>query len=626
MTEKSHHFNPLIMSLVFLLTSAVAQEYARDRILVKLPPALGRIGFSTSIDREPLRVDQVVIPRLGIYTVKIDTNETSVEQALEDVRANPWVEAAQLDHWVSLRSTIPNDTSFTKQWALNNTGQQVFWLNDADIDAPEAWDITTGGINAKGDTIVVAVIDDGFDIDHPDLAANLWVNYTELYGIADVDDDGNGYIDDIHGWNAKSSSGLMVGDDHGTHVAGIIGAVADNIRQVAGINWNIKILPVIGASAFTSTVMKAYNYVLDQRLAYDQSGGAAGAFVIATNSSFGINYADCNSGDYPLWNAMYNTLGNLGIINIAATMNVAADVDTAGDVPSSCDSDYLVTVTNTTYSDNLNTGAAYGSVTIDLGAPGTYIYSLYDQGGVGNKTGTSMATPQVTGAVGLMHSIFTPEFLDYYANYPAAAVLVIKEMLLSSVDTLSTLTNETVSNGRLNLYQAVLKAQAYMQPDTLDPAPVSGLVADTSQWFHVGLTWVDPDTLVNGDLITDCSIYVYRDDSLLASIGSGVGFFTDSGLQGGEEILYSLVTHLTSSDSTSMPAYLTVTVSGPAGILGDVTDDGVVNSTDLERITAIILGEIDATTQDFTRADVDFNGTIDVLDLIRIAGSFLNSE
>ena len=238
---------------------------------------------------------------------------------------------------------------FSSQWSKHNTGQNG-GTPDADIDAPEAWDITTGGVNALGDTIVVAVVDGGMMLTHTDLVPNLWTNYNEIPG-NNIDDDNNGYIDDIHGWDAYSSDGSIPSDGHGTHVGGIIGAKGNNGSMVTGVNWDVKIMAIAGSSSNTSTVLEAYGYALDQRAMYDSTNGALGAFVVATNSSFGIDFADCNSGNYILWNDMYDAMGEYGILSAAATMNNNSNVDNTGDVPTGCVSDYMIAVTNTTRND-----------------------------------------------------------------------------------------------------------------------------------------------------------------------------------------------------------------------------------------------------------------------------------
>ncbi len=615
-----NHINHKIISILLIITGlsiTFGQEYASDRILVKLAPVVGRIGFDATADRLSYAVDREIVPRLNIVTVKIDTQTVSPAQALADIQANPWVEAAQYDHRLTRRSSYPSDPLFGNQWALENSGQ-TGGLEDADIDAPEAWDIATGGINLNSDTIVVAVIDDGCELIHPDLKANLWTNWTEFYGDSLVDDDNNGYVDDIHGWNAFDSTGIIPNDDHGTHVCGIIGADGNNTNQVSGVNWNVKVMPVAGASSYTSTAMQAYNYILEQRLLYNASGGTAGAYIVATNSSFGINYADCNSGSYPLWNDMYDALGVAGILNAVATMNITADVDTQGDVPSGCDSDYLVTVTNTTHRDELQSTAAYGRESIDLGAPGTNILSIVDDAATGTKTGTSMATPHVAGTIGLLHTVFTPDFANIYRNYPATGALKIKDMILSTVDTIPALNDITVSSGRLNLFKALLQAKHYLSVDTLDPGSITNLAVDTSYWYAIHLSWEDPDTLINGDPIDSFMIDIRRDGDYLATVNNGMQEYTDTNLPGGREYLYTVTVRLAENDSTSIPIYAQAVVPGPDGLLGDIDGDGYLSDYDINRMLGIVLGEIESTVKDSSSGDMDFNGSLDVMDILRM--------
>jgi subtilisin family serine protease len=147
--------------------------------------------------------------------------------------------------------------------------------------------ITTGGLTVQGDTIVVAVIDCGADITHEDL--NFWKNYLEIPGNG-IDDDTNGYVDDFDGWNAQSQTGVITSCSHGTHVSGIIGAIGNNTTGVVGVNWNVKIMPVQPSSTNEALVVAAYTYVYNMRRLYNQTNGAKGAFIVATNSSFGVNF------------------------------------------------------------------------------------------------------------------------------------------------------------------------------------------------------------------------------------------------------------------------------------------------------------------------------------------------
>ncbi len=608
----------MVKQFLFILFSIVllAQEYEPGQVLVKLEPAAHRSAFNATLDPSRYVIEKLVVRRLGIYTVRIVDKQWTAPQAVEELRNNPWVETAQLDHKVTLRQTFPNDNRFSSQWDKHNTGQSG-GVVDADIDAPEAWDITTGGVNAVGDTIVVAVVDGGMQINHPDLAPNVWTNYNEIAG-NNIDDDNNGYVDDIHGWDAYNSDGSIPSNGHGTHVSGIVGAKGNNGNQVAGVNWDVKIMAIAGSSSNTSTVLEAYGYALDQRAFYDSTNGSMGAFVVATNSSFGVNYADCNSGSYPLWNDMYDALGEYGILSAAATMNISADVDVTGDVPTGCSSDYMVAVTNTTRNDVKNSGAAYGATTIDLGAPGTSILSTYTGSGTSTATGTSMATPQVAGAVGLMHAAMGPGFTNYFKNNPAEGGLLLKEMILAGTDSLPSLNGITVSGGRLNIFNSVVLVQEFMSADSLDPNPVTELEMDMSNEFEVVLIWTDPTMLFGGDPISDFVIDISRNGLAHASISSGLGSFTDYDLICGQSYQYHCVTRLLANDSTSTAADITTSTTGGEFVLGDITNDQTINMFDVYNLLILILGNDTYDGTEFCAADVDFDNELTIADVLRL--------
>ena len=308
--------------------------------------------------------------RMHIWLFEYDgasLRTTEQKTVLENVREDEAVALAQFNHFITQRATVPDDPSFLQQWALNNTGQSG-GTTDADVDAPEAWDIATGGMTSLGDEIVVAIIDGGFDLPHEDIA--YWKNTLEIPGNGQ-DDDGNGYVDDYDGWNAYNSNGTLPNDYHGTHVTGMAAAIGNNNTGVSGVNWGAKVMPIAGSTGTESIAVEAYSYVFEMRSLYNESNGAEGAFVVSTNSSFGVDYGD--PAAFPLWCAMYDSLGSVGIISAAATANRNIDVDAVGDVPTACGSDYLLSVTNTTKYDVRNSGAAYGLTTIDLGAPGTAV-------------------------------------------------------------------------------------------------------------------------------------------------------------------------------------------------------------------------------------------------------------
>jgi subtilisin family serine protease len=365
-------------------------------------------------------------------------------------------------------------------------------------------------------------------------------------------------------------------------------------------------------------VLEAYGYALDQRVRYDSTNGEQGAFVVATNSSFGVDFADCSSGDYVLWDNMYDALGEVGILSAAATINSNADVDTENDVPTGCASDYMVAVTNTTRNDQKSSGAAYGATTIDLGAPGSNILSTYSNGGTSSLSGTSMASPHVAGAIGFMHAAASSGFAQYYKNSPAEAALEIKEMLLAGVDTLENLQDITVSGGRLNLYNSAVLINGMASADSLDPNPVTELMASTPMDNKVVLTWVDPTQLAGGDPISSFYINVYRDDNFITNVNSGTETFTQESLAGNVQYSYALVTVLTSNDSTSVPVIVRVTPSGEGCMPGDATLDGRISISDPYRVLQFIMGYRDETDLEMCTADVDFDGKLTIFDFLLI--------
>lgn len=444
--------------------SHTAGDYVPNQIMVMLVPGNNIDDVIKDLNDDGLvgqfRLNQVLSKRYRIYLLEHDEILGDSRDLVYDINKMDEVAMAQLNHYVEER-IAPNDPSYaSNQWNMNNTGGGGGTV-DADIDAPEAWNITTGGVTADGDTIVVAVVDGRAERTHTDLSPNIWTNYDEVAGSAGVDDDGNGYIDDFYGWNAVGNNNTMTGtyNSHATHCSGIVGARGNNSTGVTGVNWNVKVLSVRGSSGTESVVVLAYDYVASLRELYNNTNGSSGAFVVATSNSFGVDFG--MPASYPIWCAMYDTMGVLGILSAGAGPNQNTNIDTQGDIPTTCPSNYLIAVTNTTNTDARNGSCGYGPINMDIGAPGTNIYSLTTGGGYVNMTGTSMATPHVGGAIGLYWSGACLPMINDYKLTPGALALQMRTYLLTGVDSIVSMDNITSSEGRLNLYKGLLKVQTY---------------------------------------------------------------------------------------------------------------------------------------------------------------------
>lgn len=450
----------LIITLIIFISFAEAtlksqntEQIRQGEYLIQLKQENDLQVIKHHFNNSGLTKIETLSKRFNIFLLVFNNNTLNQQAVLVELKSEKSVINVQYNHYLELRGvddldSIPDDPNFDDQWGLQNTGQNGGTL-DADIDATDAWAITHGGLTVLGDTIVVAVVDGGTDKDHEDLSFKH--NWAEIPN-NNIDDDNNGYIDDVMGWNAYSNNGYMPDHSHGAHVCGIIGAVGNNGIGVTGVNWNIKVLPIAGSSNSEATVVKALSYIYTVREQYDNSNGQEGAFVVSQNNSFGIDQG--NPDNYPIWEAMYDSLGKIGVMSVAATANASWDIDVVGDVPTGFTTDYMVAVTNTTRADKLYT-AGYGDTTIDLGSPGTTILSTILNNGYGTKTGTSMATPHVAGSIALMLAAADSTFVADYKTNPAEKILMIKNYLLQGVDTLPTLIGKTVSEGRLNVYKSI---------------------------------------------------------------------------------------------------------------------------------------------------------------------------
>jgi subtilisin family serine protease len=351
---------------------------------------------------------------------------------------SPLVASVEPD-FVIAPAGIPNDPSFSSLWGLHNTGQSG-GLADADIDAPEAWQTTTGSRS-----VVIAVIDTGVDYTHRDLAANAWRNPGEIAGDG-LDNDGNGFVDDVHGWDFANSDADPLDDNgHGTHVAGTIGAVGGNGTGVVGVNWQVSIMALKflsgSGSGSTSGAIGAINYATRMKRDF-------GVNVVATNNSWGGGGFSTSLRD------AIAAGGRAGILFVAAAGNDGTNNDVTPHYPSNYADEAVISVAATDRSNRLASFSNFGATSVDVAAPGAGITSTLPGNRYGSYSGTSMATPHVAGIVGLLAA----------AN-PAATAAEIRTAILSTTTPVAALAGRMTTGGLVNAAAAV----AAILPPPVDP-------------------------------------------------------------------------------------------------------------------------------------------------------------
>ncbi len=427
------------------------QDVISDQYIIRIEPNIrNRMSESQLFANLPdgFSFRQIMATPFNLWLV------TALDKRAPDLsamlRSTPGVQSVIPNRQLYVRS-VPDDPFFANQWQYFNDGS-TGGVAGADMEMTRAWDMTTGGITASGDTIVICVIDDGINIHHADLKNNVWVNRNEVPDNG-IDDDENGYIDDYYGWNVETQSdSLITSANHGSSVSGIIGATGNNGIGVSGVNWNVKILSINYGLATEADAIEAYAYAYTMRKLYNETNGQKGAYIVATNASWGVD--KIKAEEAPLWCELFDALGAIGIINVAATTNSNTNVDELGDLPTSCTSEFLITVTNLNKSDRKMTGAGYGRKSIDLGAYGHQVYTV-TAGGYGTFGGTSGASPHVTGMAGLLYSVPCLTFDSIAQINYAGAALIVKDMILHSVIRLPDLEGQTTTGGKLNAYRSV---------------------------------------------------------------------------------------------------------------------------------------------------------------------------
>jgi thermitase len=365
-----------------------------------------------------------------------DEDGAKAEEVAAQYRGLAEVEYAEanstitLDHDESGRKHVhANDEQFAQQWGLFNSGQ-----NDgkagADISAMRAWSVTRGS-----EQVVVAVLDSGVDYTHPDLVNNIWTRPEIIKAYQDDDLTSDGPVDDLHGFNVLEDNGEPMDENgHGTHCAGIIGAEGGNGIGIAGVNWNVKIMPLrfmdSDGTGTTREAIEAINYVIDRK--------RAGVNVRIISASWGSG-----TRSHALEDVIRQAYAE-GILFVAAAGNAGADNDQTPHYPSGYNLGNVISVAALDRRDRLTSFSNYGANSVQVAAPGQEILSTWLDHGFAEKQGTSMATPFVAGVAALM-----------LAQNPKMSVDDLRAKLLKSVDPIAALKGKVSSGGRINAAKAV---------------------------------------------------------------------------------------------------------------------------------------------------------------------------
>ncbi len=427
-------------------------RYVENQVLIKFKQGSEPVASGDFIDdrmlplpgakARPVAARDLSV-RAGLYVLELDGSVT-VEEAVRRASIDPRVEYAEPNYLYYPTETRPNDPNFSDMWGLFNPNCDDCQNGNprADIGAVAAWDITTGSEN-----IVVGVIDSGADLTHPDLAPNAWVNPGEIAGNG-LDDDRNGYVDDINGWNFADDDNKLFNnasvDFHGTHVAGTIGAAGNNGLGVTGVAWKVRLMSLkfLGkknGTGSTADAVAAIEYAIDQR--------RRGVNLRVLNASWG------GEGESLVLREAIVAAGNAGILVVCAAGNDASDTDITPEFPTSWSKDIntLISVAAINQTGWLADFSNFGRRTVDVAAPGYQILSVYPHdpqrapgGGYTIANGTSMATPHVSGVAVLV-----------WSTEPGLTPAEVKRRIVSTSEPTVMLSSGISSAGQVNAYNAL---------------------------------------------------------------------------------------------------------------------------------------------------------------------------
>ncbi len=411
-------------------------EFDEDRNELSLKNQYAAVGDEIIFDANPLLVDANALEDFLESANSFVSRESRLSSFVQIKLRSPSV-SAYLNLLIGLGKQFPNtvvsrdDLYFTSAEPSEYSSALQWHLDQ--IKAPDAWEFSTGE-----DDVVVAVIDTGCNVDHPDLLDNIFVNAAEIPDNG-VDDDGNGFVDDVRGWDFLDDDANPNDETgHGTHVSGIVGARGNNGIGTSGVGWNIKVLPLkVGDSTGLSSSAIA------EALRYVSSLKGNGVNLVATNNSYG------SSAPNNVARTEIKVHEDIGIVFVAAAGNAGEDIDAAGNsqYPAGFPESNIISVANSTQGDDLSFGSNFGVESVDIAAPGQEVYSTYSGNGYDFLTGTSMASPIVAGAVALLA-----------AHEPGLTATELRQRVFDSAEPLDSLAGKVVTGGRIDLL-------AMLEPD-----------------------------------------------------------------------------------------------------------------------------------------------------------------
>ncbi|MEY4630402.1 MAG: hypothetical protein RIQ81_522 [Pseudomonadota bacterium] len=439
-----------VVSAAPLKTFNLDKEHVPGQLIVKFKRGASAEKSALGVLAGYGAFSAIPFSRTGAMKVTFPGKESrnSLMAVAQQIASRPDVLYVEANTIIRMDAKFPNDPNFAQLYGMHNDGSTGGTAN-ADINAPEAWEVSTGSKN-----VVVGVIDTGIDYTHPDIAPNYWTNPGETGTDSEgrdkqtngVDDDNNGYVDDFRGWDfVNNDNDPMDDNSHGTHCAGTIGGKGNDGVGVVGVNWDVSLVGIKflsgGGSGTLEDAVKAIEY------------GTKIGVQLTSNSWGGGGFSDTMA-------AAIAEAQSKNILFVAAAGNSSADNDSDPHYPSSYDHDNVIAVAATDNKDGMAYFSCFGSTSVDLGAPGVDILSSIPEGhGYTKYSGTSMATPHVAGAAALVKSAF-----------PELNAAQVKARLLNGVDQVQSLQGKTTTGGRLNLENS-------LEVDSIAPGAVAGIRA-----------------------------------------------------------------------------------------------------------------------------------------------------